>query len=460
MQTDSSNDSVVARRWPFGGSVSGRSRLPWACLVLAGALASSCDDGKLSAIAEKGLTLVPFELDTSRLTTAQKERIGVGSYIVNAVTDCSGCHDTFLPDGPPKYLGGGYAIRISAAGDVVYARNLTPDPDTGMKLTEEQFVEVMRTGKDFKSEGAAEQLIAMPWLAFRWMTVEDLKSMYAYLERVPPVRNPVPNDLKGAAAAARPMPFPGSYNEGEVVRPLPSESASEKLNVERGLAIQPLADPPALASLSANDRSLYGRGSYLVNAGANCNGCHTNPERNYAPGPGFGNVSTQQYMTGGGVWTVPPGLDSQSKYARTMTANLIGATRGAFRGMSFDDFRKLVSTGEVPQGATTRKLAYPMPPTAEALTRLTDDDLQAVYTYFANLAPREGAADKDTQPPARWCAQSTDCNTAAGETCNTATKECVGASCTKASDCGACQTCTAGHCAAPEPTSACLVSGI
>lgn len=451
MQTSSSKGSFGAQR---------RMTFFWGCLVLAGALASSCDDGKLSVIAEKGLAIVPFELDVSRLSTAEKERIGVGSYVVNAGTGCSGCHDTVVPGGPPKYLGGGTAMQISAAGDVVYARNLTPDPDTGMKLTEEQFIEAMRTGKDFKSDGAMEQLIAMPWLSFRWMTLEDLKSVYAYLQRVPPVKNPVPNDLKGAAAAARPLPFPGSYTEGDVARPLPAENTSDKLNVERGLAIQPLADPPALATLSASDHSLYGRGSYLVNAVADCNGCHTNPERSYAPGPTFGNVATSQYMLGGQLWRVPPGLDAATKYTRSMTANLVGATHGSFRRMSFEDFRKVVTTGEVPRGTTTRKIAHPMPAVIAALSQLTDDDLRAVYTYFTGQVARDGAADKDTQPPARWCAQNTDCTTAAGETCNTATKECVGGSCTKASDCGACQTCTSGRCAAPAATSACLTSGM
>jgi len=435
-----------------------------ASLILAGSLlgtAACKDDEKppeekpLSAQAEKGLTIAPFELDVNGLTNAEKERIGLGSYYVNVIV-CQDCHQTPSPSGPPKYLSGGLPFQISAAGDIVYGRNLTPDPDTGMKLTEAEFVEAMRTGKDFKSDNASEQLIVMPWQTFRWMSEEDLKSIYAYLKKVPAVRNPVPDDLKGAAAAARPVPFPSSYNDGEISRALPAESDSDTLNQERGLALQTLADPPGLASLSTSDRALYARGSYLVNALGDCSGCHTNPQRD----PMNQKIPTDRFLTGGQNFVVPPGLNALQKYTRSMTSNLLGANNGAIPKLTYEQFKAIITTGMVTRGSTTRKLAHPMSGIAEGLKSATEDDLKAIFTYLKNQVPRTGAADKLTQEPARYCTADTDCNMAGGETCSTASNECVGASCTAAADCGSCQTCSTDKCAAPAANSACLTSGI
>ena len=69
-----------------------------------------------------------------------------------------------------------------------YAANLTPDPETGLggRYTEELFIRAIRTGK--KPEG--EQLAPpMPWMVYRHMTDEDLKSIFAYLQTLKPVSN-------------------------------------------------------------------------------------------------------------------------------------------------------------------------------------------------------------------------------------------------------------------------------
>src|SRR5262245_49539264 len=46
-------------------------------------------------------------LDLTGLTPEEIEQVGYGSYIVNAVAGCNGCHSTPQPAGPPLYLGGG-----------------------------------------------------------------------------------------------------------------------------------------------------------------------------------------------------------------------------------------------------------------------------------------------------------------------------------------------------------------
>jgi hypothetical protein len=87
--------------------------------------------------------------------------------------------------------------QVSAAGDltawygpwgVSYSANLTPDPETGIgrRYDEAKFIKTMRTGK--KPEG--EQLLPpMPWPNLAQMSDEDLKSVYAYLQTLKPVKN-------------------------------------------------------------------------------------------------------------------------------------------------------------------------------------------------------------------------------------------------------------------------------
>ena len=61
------------------------------------------------------------------------------------------------------------------------AKNLTPDPETGIgNLTEEQFVDLFKHGT------------LMPPMPLQWMNQmkeEDLKAIYAYLRTLPPVNN-------------------------------------------------------------------------------------------------------------------------------------------------------------------------------------------------------------------------------------------------------------------------------
>jgi hypothetical protein len=449
-----------------------------ATLFLAGALLGSaaCDDEDeeqpppppppeqmLTESAKKGLSILPFQLDVSGLSVAEQERIGRGSYLVNAVGECSGCHNYNSANAPPRYLGGGTPYNIGP-GAVVYARNLTSDPDTGMKLTETEFVEAMRTGRDYLSEDDAEALIVMPWVGYRWMSTEDLKSIYAFLRKVPGVKNQVPADIKGQAGAARPIPFPSTFNGGAVSRALPSEQGAYPGHAELGLAVQPLADPPALSSLSAEDRAKYGRGSYLVNAVAECNSCHTNPDRSYAPGPDYGKVNSAVFLTGGRLFDVPPGLNALTGYSRVLTANLLGATHSRLPD-TYETFRDIMATQKAAGPEPRRPLGFPMSTSAAAYAKMVDSDLQDIYFYLKSQARFTGAADKQPQPPTYFCMADADCATHGG-TCRMSTtpgqgiNQCVGSACTQDAECGACQVCSSGKCEAPPASSTCQVSGI
>ncbi len=406
----------------------------------------------LSERAKRGLDISPVPVNTDGLDGDAVERVGRGSYLVNAVAGCNDCHqaiDPAHPENPPMFLGGG--ARFGAGpGVTVYVRNLTPDTETGMQLSEDEFIEAFRTGRDFKNEG--ESLIVMPWPVFRWMSTEDIRSIYAYLRAIPPVTNPVPNDIKGPLAAIPPSDAPTTFNEGDVERPLPSEDAPDPEHVLKGLAIQPLADAPVGGDPALE--SDFGRGSYLVNAAAQCNDCHTYPARDNTPGPTYLKVNTAGYLSGGQAFISPEGLDMLTGISRTMSANLTGETKGI--KYSFSTFLQTRPTATHAANPSHGHLGFPMP--WATFRNMTLDDLRAIYTYIRNVPGRTGADDAVRQGHAVFCASDDDCDQGAGETCAMETSECVGAECVSDSDCGACQTCTASVCTAPAEDNVCLLT--
>jgi mono/diheme cytochrome c family protein len=152
----------------------------------------------------------------------QQQRVERGEYIVKT----SGCHDCHTPwkmgeNGPepdmtlalsghpeslvmppPPDLGKGPWVW-SAAGTntafagpwgVSYTANLTPEELTGIGIwSEDTFIKTIRTGRHW---GVARPILPpMPWTVYRNMTDEDLKSLYAYLRTIKPIKNRVPEPL-------------------------------------------------------------------------------------------------------------------------------------------------------------------------------------------------------------------------------------------------------------------------
>jgi hypothetical protein len=428
----------------------------------------------LSDEARQGLAISPVSVKLTGLTAAQIEQVGVGSYLVNAGSVCSDCHT--VPG--QKFLSGGLTIPLGpipgfdggATGPFVVSRNLTPDPASGLKDSLAQYIQAERNGTDIENVGAS--LIVHPWQYHRWMTTDDLTAIYSYLTAIPPVANPDKPDDKPALPS---ISFPSDYNEGAVNRVLPPETdgmgnpVPDPDNVQRGLAIMPLdvplpPDAPTLA--------LVGRGSYLVNAVVGCSSCHTNPDRNYMT-PNA-QINTAQYMAGGRVFPTGPAA-SQVGVTRSMSANLIGQKNGFFNqaDVSFETFLTTITQGvhadEMNEAGVAPPLAYPMP--WYAFKNMNLADLEAIYTYLSWLAQSpaapSGGNDKVTQSAARYCTAATASTvcTRPGEKCDTTNNECVGYACTvatAATDCDACQDCTAGQCAAPSSAAAltCVGNGI
>jgi hypothetical protein len=431
------------------------------------------NDVIISDRAKHGLDISPVAVNTTGLMADQIEAIGQGSYLVNAIGGCSDCHNS--PTG--AFLGGGVQFPIDASGDFVFTRNLTPDAATGLRLTADQFVEAIRTGRDFKAAGMNGLLIVMPWPYFRWMGTDDLKSIYAYLTAIPAVSNMVPADSKGPAAALGPQAFGIAYDMGEQIRPLPGEldfmgnPVPDDDHVIRGIAINALQDPPFFLNLPPDQQARFGRGSYLINSIAGCNDCHGNPSYGRIPGaPDFLKISTDNFLSGGQVFQTPPPLAAIVGTSRSMSKNLIGQNYGFFNesGVSFPLFETIITEGLHVDDPIPMPLAWPMP--WQHFRQMTEEDLVSVYTYLSTLAqeePRAGLSDKATQGAAIYCDATHACPGAL--TCHMGAmfgNECVGQPCGADSDCGACQHCDGGtsQCVAPDPTSgidqACVNGGI
>lgn len=151
-------------------------------------------NGSDEARIRRGFEIAPVRLKFSR---KNRDRVGLGSYLVNAAGGCNDCHTnpSYATGGDPfqgqkkavnaaAYLGGGRVFF----GPVV-SRNLTPDT-TGLPAggaSFQEFEAIMRTGID--PDQAHPQLgpflQVMPWPVYQDLTDNDLRAIYAYLKAIP-----------------------------------------------------------------------------------------------------------------------------------------------------------------------------------------------------------------------------------------------------------------------------------
>lgn len=108
--------------------------------------------------------------------------------------------DTKITEGFPQPKGSPYTIHVidhltawSGAWGVSFAANLTPDPDTGMRMPERMFLSAMKSGAHL---GTSRPILPpMPWQMYAQLSEDDLKAIYAYLKTLPPIKNQVPNPI-------------------------------------------------------------------------------------------------------------------------------------------------------------------------------------------------------------------------------------------------------------------------
>ena len=222
------------------------------------------DDDDSNSKIKIGFAIAPVPLN---LAGRNKALVGLGSYLVNAVGDCNGCHTSGGPPNfnyaaggnpyfnqpakvdPTVYLSGGMDFgpvgtptgSNGYAGPDMISRNLTPNkdgvPEGGMSLRE--FKRIMRHGTDFDhihptctadqiteinnggtpvciptspgNTADGNLLQVMPWPAFSNMTERDLEAIYEYLSAIPCIDNSTspppagaPNELRNDCGSGDP----------------------------------------------------------------------------------------------------------------------------------------------------------------------------------------------------------------------------------------------------------------
>lgn len=129
-----------------------------------------------------------------------------------------GCHDCHTPGalfGAPDFQRAlaGSEVGWSGPWGVSYARNITPDPVTGIGAwTEDQIVLTLQTGK--RPDGT-DLLPPMPWPATASMKPRDIRSLAKYLKSIMPVNHSVPASVPPGGKASTPViavPAPGAWD--------------------------------------------------------------------------------------------------------------------------------------------------------------------------------------------------------------------------------------------------------
>jgi hypothetical protein len=159
----------------------------------------------------------------------KKARVARGAHLVETM-GCNDCHtpmkmgpkgpepdmsraltghpaDVVMPPPPPPaglWAWHGAATGTAFAGPwgVSFTANLTPDKETGLgDWTEEMFIQTMRTRRH---QGKGRPILPpMPVQILAALDDEDLKSVFAYLQSLAPVKNKVPAPVEPS----------GSFNE-------------------------------------------------------------------------------------------------------------------------------------------------------------------------------------------------------------------------------------------------------
>lgn len=154
------------------------------------------------------------------IAITEKDKIARGSYLVETI-GCDDCHSpkTVTATGfeiiPELRLSGFNPVMASlkpntdavkqgwmlfgndlttAAGmwGQSYAANLTSDATGIGNWKEEQFIKAIREGKYKGLDNTRPLLPPMPWFAYKHLTDDDLKSIFAFLKSTKPVKNVVP----------------------------------------------------------------------------------------------------------------------------------------------------------------------------------------------------------------------------------------------------------------------------
>ena len=278
------------------------------------------------------------------------ERLARGTYLVEHLMPCIGCHsehDRTLFDMPVvngTASGGFRFTRTLGIPGEIQPPNITPDVETGIgSWTDGEIVRAVREGIGKRDQALFPM---MPYGDFRAMSDEDVRSVIVYLRSLPPVKKHVERSV---------VDFPVSA----FVRMAPA----------------PVTGPVATPD---DARDHLGYGAYLVRM-AGCKSCHTAID-------GHGQSVAGREFAGGREFALT--WEDGKLGPRVVTANITPDPETGYFGHAtkaewIARVRAFASMKERPRTPLGMNTLMPW----VAFSGLTDQDLAAIYDYMKTVPP-------------------------------------------------------------------------
>ncbi len=267
------------------------------------------------------------------------ERLERGEYLATTVLSCVDCHshrDMTKFAGPvlePHFIGGGddFTEKYGAPGNF-YAPNLTP-----YHLKDWTDGEIYRAITMGVSKDGRALFPAMPYVAYRNASKEDIYSVIAYLRTLPSVENTVPESE---------AKFPFSL----IMNFIPSKPDHKEIPAK-------------------SNKTEYGK--YLITI-AGCVECHTPMEK--------GKLLMEQAYSGNQEFILPNGIVRSANITSNTETGIGAWTEEAF----LTRFKVYSDSGYVHQNVE-KGFNTVMPWTLYA--KMDTTDLKAIYAYLRTLEP-------------------------------------------------------------------------
>jgi hypothetical protein len=258
-----------------------------------------------------------------------------GKYLVYGPAHCADCHakpefQEAVNQGQEVALSGGRRFDIPIG--VIYSRNITPDETGIAKFTDQQIARSLRYGVGVDGRALFD------FMPFHNTSDEDLTAIISYIRTLKPVQNKV---------QANEMSVIGKVVKAFLIKPVgPDGDVPKTVLHDTGIA--------------------YGK--YLAKCVSNCRGCHT--KRNLMTG-----AFMRQEFAGGFKMESIIDRDHYSCVTPNLTPD---PATGHISQWNEEVFIKRFRAGKIIPHST-----MPWGP----FSRMSDDELKAVYYYLVTLTP-------------------------------------------------------------------------
>jgi hypothetical protein len=155
--------------------------------------------------------------------------------------------------------------------------------------------------------------------------------------------------------------------------PNPTAKQNEDQEVKIGLKIAPVQ-----LNLDGKDTHKVGLGSYIVNAQAACANCHSCPTYQKGHNPYKGQkkqFDAEDYLSGGVLFI----------QRKVFSANITPDAHGLPAGLTLDQFRHVMRTGEDPNHSHRLLQIMPWP----FFQDMTTHDIDSIYAYLTAIPSAE-----------------------------------------------------------------------